>query len=164
MGEQLHPIILRGYNQKVRPIMEYACEIWFQEKPIEHRERVQLKYLKDVLRLRQRNSDLAIFDETGQFPLFVRQQDLLLKHWLRILRLPKQRIMNLYHFLSMATTTLRKKSDRLSSDTVMPTIIFTKCLTKRHVNFLSAKSDIPITSEAGSMIWVNSPNLTPTEK
>ena len=49
--------------------------------------------------------------------------------------------MNWYHFLNKATTTLGKKSYRLSPDTVMPTIIFTKCLKKnsRHLNSLSAK-------------------------
>ena len=43
--------------------------------------------------------------------------------------------MNWYHFLSKDTTNLRKKSARLSPDTVMPTIIYTKCLMKnlRHL-------------------------------
>ena len=72
--------------------MEYACEIWVQEKPIENLERIQLKYLKDVLRVRQSSSDLAIFGETGQNPLFLRQQDLLIKYWLRILRLPNDNV------------------------------------------------------------------------
>ena len=72
--------------------MEYACEIWFQEKPIENLERIQLKYLKDVLRVRQSCSDLAIFGETGQFPLFLRQQDLLIKYWLRILRMSNDNV------------------------------------------------------------------------
>ena len=80
------------FNQQVRPIMEYACEIWFQEKPIENLERIQLKYLKDVLRVRQSSSDLAIFGETGQFPLFLRQQDLLIKYWLRILRMSNDNV------------------------------------------------------------------------
>ena len=35
------------FNQQVRPIMKYACEIWFQEKPVESLERIQLKYLKE---------------------------------------------------------------------------------------------------------------------
>ena len=72
--------------------MEYACEIWFQEKPVDNLERIQLKYLKDVLRVRQSSSDLAIFGETGHFPLFLRQQDLLIKYWLRIIRMPNDNV------------------------------------------------------------------------
>ena len=86
------PLHFKIFNQQVHLIMEYACEIWFQEKPVENLERILLKYLKDVLRVRQSSSDLAIFDETGQFPLFLRQQDLLIKYWLGILSMPNDNV------------------------------------------------------------------------
>ena len=73
------------FNQQIRPIMEYASEIWWQDSPIELLERVQLKFFKNALRVRQSTPDLAVYGETGQFPLHLRQHDLLIKYWLRIL-------------------------------------------------------------------------------
>ena len=80
-------------NQLVRPILEYASEIWYQEKPIEDLERVQLKYLKNVVSVRQSTPDLAVYGETGQFPLHLRQQDQLVNYWLRIMSMPSHHVL-----------------------------------------------------------------------
>ena len=77
-------LFFKIFNQQVRSILEYASEIWYQEKPIEDLERFQLKYLKNVLSVRQSTPDLAVYGETGQFPLHLKQQDKLVKYWLRI--------------------------------------------------------------------------------
>ena len=53
------------FNQQIRPVMEYASEIWGQDTPIELVERVQLKLFKNVLRVRQSTPDLAVYGETG---------------------------------------------------------------------------------------------------
>ena len=77
----------------MHPILEYASEIWYQEKPIEDLERVQLKHLKNVLSVRQSTPDLAVFGETGQFPLHLRQQDELVKYWLRRVSMPSDHVL-----------------------------------------------------------------------
>ena len=77
----------------MRPILEYASEIWYQEKPIEDLERFQLKYLKNVSSVRQSTTDLAVYGETGQFPLHLRQKDQLVKYWLRIVSMPSDHVL-----------------------------------------------------------------------
>ena len=86
-------LFFKIFNHQVRPILEYASEIWYQEKPIEDLERVQLKYLKNVLSVRQSTPDLAVYGETGQFPLHLRQQDQLVKYWLRIMSMPSDHVL-----------------------------------------------------------------------
>ena len=44
------------------------------------------------LEYRQSTPDLAVYGETGQFPLHLRQHDQLIKYWLRILSMPNERI------------------------------------------------------------------------
>ena len=68
-------LFFKNFDQQVQPILEYASEIWYQEKPIEDLERVQLKYLKKCLECPPEHPDLAVYGETGQFPLHLRQQD-----------------------------------------------------------------------------------------
>ena len=77
----------------MRPILEYASEIWYQEKPIEDLERFHLKYLKNVSSVRQSTTDLAVYGETGKFPLNLRQQDQLVKYWLRIVSRPSDHVL-----------------------------------------------------------------------
>ena len=45
--------------------MEYASEIWCQNIPIEQLERVQLKFFKNALRVRQSTPNLAVYGKQG---------------------------------------------------------------------------------------------------
>ena len=81
-------LLLKIFNQQIRPILEYAADIWYQNKPIETLERVQTQYIKSALHVRQSTLDLAVYGETGYFPLHMRHQDQLVKAWLRLLRMP----------------------------------------------------------------------------
>ena len=76
------------FDQQIRPILEYASEIWCQQDPIEELERVQLKFLKRTLGVSPSSPNAAIYGETGKFPLHLRQQDQVLKLWLRIQNMP----------------------------------------------------------------------------
>ena len=66
----------------------FGCEIWCQQDPIEELERVQLKFLKRTLGVSPSSPNAAIYGETGRFPLHLRQQDQVLKLWLRIQNMP----------------------------------------------------------------------------
>ena len=70
---------LKIFNQQILPILEYAADIWYQNKPIETLERVQTQYIKNALHVRQSTPDLAVYGETGYFPLHMRHQDQLVK-------------------------------------------------------------------------------------
>ena len=56
--------------------------------PIEALETTQLKYLKKTLGVSQSTPTLAVYGETGRFPLQLRQEDSLIRLWALIQRLP----------------------------------------------------------------------------
>ena len=56
--------------------------------PIEALETTQLKYLKKTLGVSQSTPTLAVYGETGRFPLQLRQEDSMILLWARIQRLP----------------------------------------------------------------------------
>ena len=84
---------LKLFDQQIRPIIEYASNIWCPDAPVEELERVQLKFLKRALGVSLSTPTLAVYGETGRFPLHLRQQDQMLKLWLRIQRMPDDSIM-----------------------------------------------------------------------
>ena len=86
-------IIYKLFDQQIRPIIEYASNIWCPDAPVEELERVQLKFLKLALSVSTSTPTLAVYGETGRFPLHLRQQDQMLKLWLRIQRMPDDSIM-----------------------------------------------------------------------
>ena len=84
---------MKSFDTQIRPILEYGVEIWYQPKPIQEIESVQLKFMKSVLGVRQQTPTLALYGETGRFPLYLRQQDLVLKYWRRLQKLDKDTIL-----------------------------------------------------------------------
>ena len=76
------------FDQQIRPILEYASDIWCQPQPIEELERTQLKFLKKSIGVFQSTPTPAVLGETGRFPIHLRQEDSLLKLWARINLLP----------------------------------------------------------------------------
>ena len=81
-------LYLKVFDRQIRPILEYASEIWYQPLPIEVLETAQLKYLKKIIGVSQSTPTLAVLGETGRFPLHLRQEDTVIKSWGRIQQLP----------------------------------------------------------------------------
>ena len=92
-GELPFHLYLKVVDQQIRPILEYASEIWCQPQPIDELERTQLKILKKSIGVSQSTSTPAVLGETGRFPLHLRQEDSLLKLWARINLLPRTNIL-----------------------------------------------------------------------
>ena len=82
-------LLLKIFNQQIRPILEYAADIWYQTDTL---ERVQKQYI--TMHVRKSTPDLAVYGETGYFPLHMRHQDQLVKAWLRLLRMPDDQHLN----------------------------------------------------------------------
>ena len=79
-------VALKVFDSLVLPILEYANEIWFQNKEILCIENVQLKYFKIILGVHNNTSNLAVRGETGRYPLLQKIQ--VLKYWSKILMKP----------------------------------------------------------------------------
>ena len=65
---------LKMFDTFILPILEYNNEMWAGEKPINDLEKLQLGYLKNMLGVRKQTSALAVYSETGRFPLHVKQK------------------------------------------------------------------------------------------
>ncbi len=44
-------------------------------------EKVHLKFLKQILSVRQQTSNASVYGELGRFPLFVVRQSCIIKYW-----------------------------------------------------------------------------------
>ena len=87
LGRLMPQVALHLFDTCVLPILMYGCEIWSgstESKPI---ERQQLKYLKLMLGVKSSTCNLAIYGETGRFPIYINQIYRTIKYWLRLERL-----------------------------------------------------------------------------
>ena len=75
---------LKMFDTHILPILEYNSEIWVQTKEIDILEKLQLKFLKNLLGVRSQTSTIAILADTGRFSLIYRQQASALKYWHRL--------------------------------------------------------------------------------
>ena len=75
---------VKMFDTYILPILEYNSELWSKTKPINEIEKVQLGYLKHMLGVRKQTSTLAVYGETGRFPLHVRQQMRVINYWLKL--------------------------------------------------------------------------------
>ena len=84
---------LKTFDSQIRPIMEYASEIWFSNKEIHDLEQIHSKYLKNTLHVKKSSSTNAVYAECGNFPLTIKQKCQVIKYWQQILKLDQGRVM-----------------------------------------------------------------------
>ena len=63
--------------------------MWYQGKPITELENLYKNFIKRTIDLKRQTSNLAVYRETGRYPLEIRQIELFLKYWFRIISLDK---------------------------------------------------------------------------
>ena len=91
VGSQLPmELYLKIFDTQIRPILDFGCEVWSNGKLSAEIEKVHTDYLKQTLGVKQQTPHLAIYGETGRYPLHIKQQEMLLKYWLRLLSLDKE--------------------------------------------------------------------------
>ena len=76
-------LIIDLFDKTVLPVMTYGCEIWGFDIN-EALLRLQLKFYKQVLKLRQSTPSLMIFGEIGKFPVTVSVKSRMLSFWLKL--------------------------------------------------------------------------------
>ena len=92
VGKLSPKLQMKVFDCQILPILEYGSEIWSTGKEISVLERIQLKYLKNILSVKPQTSTLAVYGETGRFPLTVQQGINLLKYWCRIMNMENSSI------------------------------------------------------------------------
>ena len=79
------------FDSYVKPIVNYACEIWSTtEYPT--LESVQTKFLKMLLGVKSSTCNMAMYAETGRYPLHLQHKINCIKYWCRLTRLTDDKI------------------------------------------------------------------------
>jgi hypothetical protein len=78
---------LKLFDSMVLPILNYGAEVWgFHEAP--DIEKIHLKFLKQILCVRQQTTTSAVLGEFGRFPLSIMRKIRIIKHWYRVMKSP----------------------------------------------------------------------------
>ena len=95
MGHLPPPLAIKMFDSYVLPILEYNNIFWSGTVEIPKIEKVQISFLKHILNVRRQTPTLALYAETGRFPLKVRQQLAIINYWARLKNLPNDDILNI---------------------------------------------------------------------
>jgi hypothetical protein len=79
---------LHLFDTCVLPILEYGTEIWGNGKLNDKIERIQLRYLKMILGVKDSTCTVAVYGELGRFPILLRQKVKIIQYWLRLQAMP----------------------------------------------------------------------------
>jgi hypothetical protein len=86
------------FDVQIRPILEYAHEIWYNGKSTEEHEKIHLAFMKNQLHVKRSSCTIALYAEFGRFPLVIQQKVQVLKYWQRLLSLPDEHVLKQCYF------------------------------------------------------------------
>ena len=92
VGRATPSLSIKMYDSYVSPVLNYACEIWGNFKPIPDVERVLLRYLKFMLGVKSGTCSAAIYGETGCYPVYIQHIIRTIKYWVRVRSLPSSEL------------------------------------------------------------------------
>ena len=86
IGRDIAPTVLfKIFDTQIQPIIDYSSEVCYDRKVNRRLESLQTIYLKRTLGVKVQTSNLAVFGETGRYPLIVKQENLVLGYWLKLM-------------------------------------------------------------------------------
>ena len=86
IGRDITPTVLfKIFDTQIQPIIDYSSEVCYDRKVNHRLESLQTIYLKRALGVKVQTSNLAVFGETGRYPLIVKQEKLVLGYWLKLM-------------------------------------------------------------------------------
>jgi exonuclease III len=110
---------LKLFESMVSPILFYGSEVWGFHKA-RNVEGVYLKFLKQILNVRQQTTNSSVYGELGLFPLHVIRNVRIVKYWFKIIKNPDSLMYKLYFmknahgmFVNEWTVNLKKLLDNL---------------------------------------------------
>ena len=81
---------------ELEPIFNYGSKIWYTGKQVDDFKTASF-YFKRSFGVKISTSTLAVFGETGLFPLILEHKESILKYWFRLLSLPQDSLLiNVY--------------------------------------------------------------------
>ena len=89
IGHLTPKVSLKVFQAQIEPILMYGSEVLFIGKEILDFDTIHLSFLKNMLGVKQQTTSVTIYGDTGRYPLFLKQQILALKYWIRLISLPR---------------------------------------------------------------------------
>lgn len=86
---------LKLFDAMISPILNYGCEVWGFHRA-QDIERVQLKFLKQILSVRQQTCNAAVYGELARFPLSLFRKIRIIRFWYKIKRYPGSLLYKVY--------------------------------------------------------------------
>jgi hypothetical protein len=78
---------LKLFDSMILPILNYGCEIWgFHNSP--DIEKVYVKFLKQILHVRQQTTNVTVYGEVGRVPLNILRKERIIKYFYKIINTP----------------------------------------------------------------------------
>ena len=78
---------LKLFDTMILPILNYGAEVWgFHKAP--NVEKVYLKFLKQVLNVKQQTTNATVYGELGRITLDIYRKERILKYWYKINKSP----------------------------------------------------------------------------
>ena len=84
------PEVFKLFDSMVKPIAIYGAEIWGY-KFSEEIEKIQTKFCKQYVGLKQKTADIFALWECGRFPLAVAYMTQCVKYWIKLTQMPNDR-------------------------------------------------------------------------
>ena len=84
LGYLTPKVAINLFDINVLPDLTYASEIWDDPKEQNHIEKIQLDYLKYILGVKSSALTIAIYGETGRFPIHLEMMCKIIQYWLQI--------------------------------------------------------------------------------
>jgi hypothetical protein len=78
---------IKLFDSMISPILLYGSEIWGFHKAADI-ERVHLKFLKQLLGVKQQTPNVAVLGEFGRFPMDVMRKIRIIKYWFKVMKTP----------------------------------------------------------------------------
>ena len=82
----LQPMLaLKMFDVQISPITEHGSEVWFSDRETIELEKVHLRHMKNILRVKMSTSTLPLYSELGRFPIILKMKMRLVNFWKRIM-------------------------------------------------------------------------------
>ena len=78
---------LHIFDSFVKPVLTYGSEIWSLGKEIDEIETVQLRFLKMLLNVKESTANVAMYAETGRYPIYIQYRINVIKYVGRLIKM-----------------------------------------------------------------------------
>ena len=85
-------VFIKLFDAQVQPVLQYGAEIWAFEKAALAIERVHTFALKRFLRINLRAPNDCLYGDFGRFPIYINSYIRCISYWLKITRMPDDRL------------------------------------------------------------------------